>query len=50
MACEGGPRPQNGVEIDGARVEDARSELDLSRAGSYLLRAGKKQFLRLVVE
>jgi len=41
---------QGGVEIEGARVDDARSELDLSRPGSYLLRAGKKKFLRLVIE
>jgi tyrosyl-tRNA synthetase len=41
---------QGGVEIDGARVEDVRHELDLSRAGSFLLRAGKKKFLRIVVQ
>jgi len=41
---------QGGVEIDGARVEDVRQELDLSRPGSYLLRAGKKKFLRIVAE
>jgi len=41
---------QGGVEIDGARVEDVRHELDLSRPCNYLLRAGKKKFLRIVVE
>ena len=41
---------QGGVEIDGARVDDARKEIDLSRVGEFLLRAGKKKFLRVVVE
>ncbi|HEV2388271.1 MAG TPA: tyrosine--tRNA ligase [Candidatus Acidoferrales bacterium] len=41
---------QGGVELDGARVEDIRLEIDLSRAGTRLLRAGKKKFLRLTVE
>jgi len=41
---------QGGVEIDGARVDDVRYEVDLSAAGSWLLRAGKKKFLHLVVE
>jgi tyrosyl-tRNA synthetase len=40
---------QGGVEIDGVRVDDVRREIDLSRPGEYLLRAGKKKFLRLVV-
>lgn len=41
---------QGGVEMDGARVEDVRHEVDLSRPGDFLLRAGKKKFLRIVVE
>jgi tyrosyl-tRNA synthetase len=41
---------QGGVEIDGARVEDIKQEIDCSRARSALLRAGKKKFLRLVIE
>ncbi|HXX19703.1 MAG TPA: tyrosine--tRNA ligase [Candidatus Acidoferrum sp.] len=41
---------QGGVEIDGVRVEDVKREIDLSKPGEYLLRAGKKKFLRLVVE
>jgi tyrosyl-tRNA synthetase len=41
---------QGGVEIDGARVDDVRFELILSAGGSWLLRAGKKKFLRIVVE
>jgi len=40
---------QGGVEIDGARVDDARKEIDLGRAGEFMLRAGKKKFLRVVV-
>ena len=41
---------QGGVEIDGVRVEDPRREIDLSKAGEFLLRAGKKNFLRIIVE
>jgi tyrosyl-tRNA synthetase len=41
---------QGGVEIDGARVEDVRQEVDLSGPTAFLLRAGKKKFLRIVVE
>ena len=41
---------QGGVEMDGARIEDVRHEVDLSRASDFLLRAGKKKFLRIVVE
>jgi tyrosyl-tRNA synthetase len=41
---------QGGVEIDGQRVEDVKRELDLSKPGEYLLRAGKKKFLRVIVE
>jgi len=40
---------QGGVEIDGVRVDDARKEIDLSRAGEFMLRAGKKKFLRVLV-
>jgi tyrosyl-tRNA synthetase len=40
---------QGGVEIDGVRVDDVRREIDLSKPGEYLLRAGKKKFLRLVI-
>ena len=40
---------QGGVELDGIRVDDARYEIDLSKPREYLLRAGKKKFLRLVV-
>jgi tyrosyl-tRNA synthetase len=41
---------QGGVEIDGARVSAIRQEIDCSRPATMLLRAGKKKFLRLVIE
>jgi tyrosyl-tRNA synthetase len=41
---------QGGVEIDGVRTEDVRKQMDLSRAGEFLLRVGKKKFLRVIVE
>jgi tyrosyl-tRNA synthetase len=41
---------QGGVEIDGARIDDPRRDVDLSKPGGFLLRVGKKKFLRIVVE
>jgi tyrosyl-tRNA synthetase len=41
---------QGGVEIDEARVDDPRRDVDLSKPLEFLLRAGKKKFLRIVVE
>jgi tyrosyl-tRNA synthetase len=41
---------QKGVEIDGVTVDDFRKEIDLSQPGELLLRAGKKKFLRIIVE
>ena len=41
---------QRGVEINEACVEDARKEIDLSKPREFLLRAGKKKFVRVVVE
>ena len=41
---------QGAVEIDGVRVEDVRKEVDLTKPHEFLLRAGKKKFLRIVVE
>ncbi len=41
---------QGGVEIDGTRVDDVRKEVNLSKASAFLVRAGKKKFLRVVVE
>jgi tyrosyl-tRNA synthetase len=35
------------VSIDGARVSDPRLELDLSEGSEYLLRVGRRRFLRL---
>ena len=41
---------QGGVEIDGERVSDVKTEVDLATPREFLLRAGKKKFLRIVVE
>jgi tyrosyl-tRNA synthetase len=41
---------QGGVEMDGSRVDDARKDVDLSAPREFLLRVGKKKFLRIVVE
>jgi len=41
---------QGGVEIDGQRADDVKREIDLSRPSEFLLRAGKKKFVRIVVE
>jgi tyrosyl-tRNA synthetase len=41
---------QGGVEIDSARVDDVQRQMDLSKPCEFLLRAGKKKFLRVVVE
>lgn len=42
---------QGGLEIDGRRVDDVKHEIDLSKDGSsFLMRAGKKKFLRVMVE
>ncbi|GAC1631661.1 MAG: tyrosine--tRNA ligase [Candidatus Acidiferrum sp.] len=41
---------QKGVEINEAPVDDFRKELDLSQPAEFLIRAGKKKFVRLVVE
>lgn len=40
---------QRGVEIDEVCVEDVRKEIDLSRPAEFLLRTGKKNFLRIVI-
>ena len=40
---------QGGVEMDGVRVEDSRREVNLATPGGFLLRAGKKKFLRILV-
>ena len=41
---------QKGVEINETPVDDFRKELDLSKPAEFLIRAGKKKFVRLVVE
>ncbi len=41
---------QGGVELDGARISDVKHEIDLSVPREFLLRAGKKKFLRIVVD
>ena len=41
---------QGAVEIDGERVSDVKREIDLSKPQEFLLRAGKKKFLRIIVE
>jgi tyrosyl-tRNA synthetase len=41
---------QGGVEINGKRSDDVKHEVDLSKPSEFLLRAGKKKFLKIVVE
>jgi tyrosyl-tRNA synthetase len=41
---------QGGVEINGQRVDDARREVNLAEHDEFLLRVGKRKFLRVVVE
>jgi tyrosyl-tRNA synthetase len=41
---------QGGFELDGNVVQNPALKLDLTRAGIYTLRLGKKKFLRIVVE
>jgi tyrosyl-tRNA synthetase len=41
---------QGGVEMDGERISDVKHEMDFTKPRGFLLRAGKKKFLRIVVE
>jgi len=41
---------QKAVEIDGVVIDDPRKVIDLSQPREFLLRAGKKKFVRVVVE
>jgi tyrosyl-tRNA synthetase len=41
---------QKAVEIDGLTVGDPRQEVDLSKPADFLLRVGKKKFVRVIVE
>jgi tyrosyl-tRNA synthetase len=40
---------QGAVEIDGRRIDDPRKEVELNKGTDFLLRAGKKNFVRVVV-
>ncbi len=41
---------QGGVEMDGERVTDVKTEVDLSSPRELFLRAGKKKFVRIIIE
>jgi tyrosyl-tRNA synthetase len=41
---------QGGVEVGGTRIDDVQKQIDLSKPSEFLLRAGKKKFVRVVVE
>jgi tyrosyl-tRNA synthetase len=41
---------QKAVEIDGVTIDDPRRDIDLGKPVAFLLRAGKKKFVRVVVE
>jgi tyrosyl-tRNA synthetase len=41
---------QKAVEIEGVTIEDPRKDVDLGKPSEFLLRAGKKKFVRVVVE
>jgi tyrosyl-tRNA synthetase len=41
---------QKAVEIDGLTVDDPRKEMDLTKPYEFLLRAGKKKFVRVIIE
>ena len=41
---------QKAVEIDGVVIDDPRKEIDVSKPTSFLLRVGKRDFVRFVVE
>ncbi len=41
---------QKAIEIDGVAVDDPRKDIDLRRPTDFLLRAGKKKFVRIIVE
>jgi len=40
---------QGAVEIDEQRIDDPRKEIDLTKPRDFLLRAGKKKFVRVVI-
>jgi tyrosyl-tRNA synthetase len=41
---------QKAVEIDATTIDDPRKDIDLSKPSEFLLRAGKKKFVKVVVE
>lgn len=41
---------QGGVEIDGNREQDVRKDIDLTQATEFLLRVGKRKFVRVAIE
>jgi len=41
---------QKAVEIDGTTIDDPRKDIGLSKPAEFLLRSGKKKFVRVVVE
>jgi tyrosyl-tRNA synthetase len=41
---------QKAVDIDGVTIDDPRKDIDLSKPADFLLRVGKKKFVRIVVE
>lgn len=41
---------QGGFEIDGTTIQDPSCRVDLSQAGEYRVRVGKKKFFRVIVE
>ena len=41
---------QKAVEIDGVIVDDPRKDIDFSKQGNFLLRAGKKKFIQVIIE
>jgi tyrosyl-tRNA synthetase len=41
---------QGGVEINGVRARSVTADFDLSAAGEYIIKVGKRKFLKLLVE
>ena len=41
---------QGGAEVDGVRVDDPRKSMPTDKRGEFSLRAGKKKFLKVVIE
>ena len=41
---------QGGVELDGERISDVKKDVDFTQPREFLFRAGKKKFLRVVVD